>query len=104
MLDVPWWYSTTAHPGQPAKRGEKADRYEPVLNESYQVLAEHNGTVILPSRPREPKDKLKAENGVLIVARWLLARIRNETCHTLRGQNNRLRELLADLNNRPMKG
>lgn len=83
---------------------KKADRYEPVLNESYQALAEHYGTVILPARPRKPKDKPKAENGVLIVERWLLARIRNETFHTLRGLNNRLRELLADLNNRPMKG
>lgn len=83
---------------------KKADRYDPVLNESYQALAEHYGTVILPARPRKPKDKPKAENGVLIVERWLLARIRNETFHTLRGLNNRLRELLADLNNRPMKG
>lgn len=83
---------------------KKADRYEPVLNECYQALAEHYGTVILPARPRKPKDKPKAENGVLIVERWLLARIRNETFHTLRGLNNRLRELLADLNNRPIKG
>ena len=55
-------------------------------------------------RPRKPKDKPKAENGVLIVERWLLARIRNETFHTLRALNARLRELLTDMNNRPMKG
>ncbi|EFI5906697.1 hypothetical protein GW211_28250, partial [Escherichia coli] len=40
----------------------------------------------------------------LIVERWLLARIRNETFHTLRALNARLRELLTDMNNRPMKG
>lgn len=57
---------------------KKADRYEPVINDSYQALAEHYGTVIIPARPRKPKDKPKAENGVLIVERWLLARIRNE--------------------------
>ncbi len=41
---------------------------------------------------------------MLIVERWLLARIRNETFHTLRALNIRLRELLNELNNRPMKG
>lgn len=83
---------------------KKADRYEPEINASYQALAEHFGTVILPARPRKPKDKPKAENGVLIVERWLLARIRNETFYTLRSLNQRLHELLNDLNNRPMKG
>ncbi|EEU7751517.1 IS21 family transposase [Salmonella enterica] len=83
---------------------KKADRYEPVINDSYQALAEHYGTVIIPARPYMPKDKPKAENGVLIVERWLLARIRNETFYTLRALNTRLRELLTDMNNRPMKG
>lgn len=40
---------------------------------------------------------------MLIVERWLLARIRNEAFHTLRALNIQLRELLTDLNNRPMK-
>lgn len=55
-------------------------------------------------RTYKPKDKPKAENGVLIVERWLLARIRNETFYTLRALNIRLRELLGELNKRPMKG
>ncbi|MGS2958502.1 DUF484 family protein, partial [Escherichia coli] len=42
---------------------KKAERYEPVINDSYQALAEHYGTVIFPARPRKPKDKPKAENG-----------------------------------------
>ncbi|EHR9219904.1 IS21 family transposase, partial [Escherichia coli] len=83
---------------------KKADRYEPVINDSYQALAEHYGTVIIPARPRKPEDKPKAENGVFIVERWLLARIRNETFHTLRALNARLRGLLTDMNNRSMKG
>lgn len=83
---------------------KKADRYKPVINESYLAMAEHYGTVIIPARPYKPKDKAKAENGVLIVERWLLARIRNETFHTLRALNIRLRELLSELNNSPMKG
>lgn len=77
------------------------DRYEPVINDSYQTLAEYYGTIIIPARPYKPKDKPKAENGVLIVERWLLARIRNETFYTLRSLNTHLRELLTDMNNRP---
>ena len=42
---------------------KKTDRYEPVINDSYLALAEHYGTVIIPARPRKPKDKPKAENG-----------------------------------------
>ncbi len=60
----------------------------------------------LSSRPDHANLKInqKQKNGVLIVERWLLARIRNETFHTLRALNARLRELLTDMNNRPMKG
>lgn len=82
----------------------KADRYEPVINDSYQSLASHYSTVVMPARPYKPKDKAKVENGVLLVERWLLARIRNETFHTMHALNVRLRELMTELNNRPMKG
>lgn len=82
----------------------KADRYEPELNASYQQLAEHYKTVILPARPRRPRDKAKVEAGVLVVERWVLARIRNETFYTIAALNQRLRELCGILNRRPMKG
>ncbi|WP_240537330.1 hypothetical protein [Bradyrhizobium elkanii] len=32
-------------------------RYEPGVNRTYQELAEHYGTAILPARPRKPRDK-----------------------------------------------
>ena len=57
-----------------------------------------------PGPLRKSKDKPKAENSVLIVEKWLLARIRNGIFHTLRALNARLRELLADMNNRLMRG
>jgi transposase len=31
-------------------------RYEPGINRSYQDLATHYGTAILPARPRKPRD------------------------------------------------
>ena len=57
----------------------RAHRYEPELNPSYQDFAEHYGVAILPARVRKPRDKAKVESAVLIVERWILARLRNRT-------------------------
>ena len=38
-------------------------RYEPLLHRSYQELAEHYGTVIIPARIKKPRDKAKVEGG-----------------------------------------
>ena len=35
-------------------------RYEPGINRTYQELAEHYDTAILPTRPRKPRDKATA--------------------------------------------
>jgi transposase len=81
----------------------KPCRYDPDLNPSYQDLALHYGTAIIPARVRKPKDKAKAEVGVQIVERWILARLRNRTFFSLAEANAAIRELLTDLNNRPFK-
>jgi transposase len=47
-------------------------RYEPDLNLTYQDLAQHYGTAVIPTRVRKPKDKAKAEVGVQVVERWIL--------------------------------
>ena len=44
-------------------------RYEPVLHRSYQEMAAHYGTVILPARIKKPRDKAHVETGVQIVER-----------------------------------
>jgi len=81
----------------------KACRYEPVINESYQHLARHYKTVVIPARPYKPKDKAKAENAVLVVERWIMARLRHITFFTLADLNQHIRFLLDDLNSRPFK-
>jgi len=78
-------------------------RYEPDLNPTYQDLAQHYGTAVIPTRVRKPKDKAKAEVGVQVVERWILARLRNRTFFSLADLNQALRELLDELNTRPMK-
>jgi len=82
---------------------KKAHRYEPELNPSYQDFAEHYGVAILPARVRKPRDKAKVETGVLVVERWILARLRHRTFFSLGELNAAIRELLERLNSRPFK-
>ncbi|MGH8136470.1 MAG: IS21 family transposase [Steroidobacteraceae bacterium] len=81
----------------------KAHRYEPELNPAYQDLAEHYGVAVLPARVRRPRDKAKVESGVLVVERWILARLRNHTFFSLGELNAAIAELVVRLNTRPFK-
>lgn len=81
----------------------KACRYDPEINPTYQEMAAHYGTVILPARVRKPRDKAKVENGVQLVERWILAALRNHTFFSLSELNREIRRLLTILNARPFK-
>ena len=80
-----------------------ACRYEPTTQRTYHELARHYGTAILPARPGKPRDKAKAEVGVQVVQRWILARLRNEQFFSLEALNERIAELMDELNDRPMR-
>ena len=81
----------------------KACRYEPQLNRTYADLACHYGCAIVPARPYKPRDKAKVENAVLVVERWILARLRHQTFVGLAELNAAIRQLLHELNHRPFK-
>ena len=66
-------------------------------------MASFYGTAILPARPFRPKDKAAVESSVLLVQRWILARLRNRQFFSLEELNAAIRVLLIDLNNRPFK-
>lgn len=78
-------------------------RYEPGIQRTYGDMARHYGTVVVPARPYKARDKAKVEVGVLIVQRWILARLRNETFFSLAALNARIAELVEDLNSRAMR-
>ncbi len=80
-----------------------ACRYDPDLNPSYAEMLDYYGTAALPARPYKPKDKAKVENAVLVVERWIMARLRHETFYSLEDLNRRIKELLSSLNDRPFK-
>ena len=75
----------------------------PCCTASYRQLSAHYQTAIVPARPYKPKDKSKAEVGVQIVERWIMARLRHQTFFTLASLNQAIRFLLDDLNDRAFK-
>ena len=81
----------------------KADFYDPDINRSYFEWARHYGTTVIPARARKPKDKPKAESGVLQAERWILARLRKERFHDLCSLNIAMRDHLDWINGRVMK-
>ena len=78
--------------------------YEPLVNRTYADMASHYGTAVIPARPYKPRDKAKVEVGVQVVQRWILARLRNRRFFSLAELNQAIRELIIQLNDRPMRG
>ena len=78
-------------------------RYAPDLNPTYQDMAAHYGIAVIPARVRKPRDKAKAEAGVLLVERWILAALRKRTFFSLAALNEAIAQLLVRLNDRPFR-
>jgi len=81
----------------------RPDRYEPLVNRTVEEFAAHYGTVILPARPYRARDKAAAEAAVLLVQRWVLARLRHRRFFSLEELNAAVAELLVELNARAFK-
>ena len=82
----------------------KACLYEPQVNRTYAEMAAHYHTAVLPTRPQRPRDKAKVEAAVLIVERWILARLRHRRFYSLAELNAAIGELLHQLNEeRPIR-
>src|SRR5487761_2270945 len=103
MLEFYGSSPTILVPDNPRVGVTKADRYEPELQRSYEEMAGHFGIVVIPARPYRPKDKPKAELTVLLVCRWILARLRHQRFFSLEELNAAIRPLLVELNERPFQ-
>lgn len=77
--------------------------YDPEINPTYANLADHYGVTVLPARPYKPKDKAKAEQGVLLAERWIIAALRNRTFYSLGELIEAIWPLLDRLNDRVMR-
>jgi transposase len=77
--------------------------YEPDLNPTYRDLGEHYGVAIIPARPYRARDKAKAEVGVQVVQRWIVAALRKRKFFSLAEVNQAIAELLVRLNQRSFR-
>ncbi len=82
----------------------KACWYDPEVNPSYLELAQHYGTVVLPTRTAHPRDKAVVEVGVQVVERWVLAPLRKRRFFSLAEMNAAIREKVTEVNERPFRG
>jgi len=81
----------------------KPCRYEPLINQNYYDMASYYGSCVMPARVKKPKDKAKAEMGVCLVQRWILARLRKRMFFSLAELNAAIAELLIKPNDKPMQ-
>jgi transposase len=74
----------------------RADNFDPDINPDYAAMARHYKVAVFPTRAGKPKDKAKVENGVKIVQRWILARLRNRTFFSIDELNVAISKLLNE--------
>ena len=89
--------------GLRAKSRVLAPPREICKSDSFSDRAVHYATAVVPARPYRPKDKAKVEAGVLLVERWVLARLRHQRFFSLSELNRHIAELMQALNRRPFK-
>lgn len=81
----------------------KHTKSEIILNRTYQEMAEHYGTAIIPTRVRMPKDKATVEGTVGIISTFILAAIRNDKFFSLAELNEVIKKRLHDYNHKPFQ-
>ena len=74
-----------------------------IVNESYADLNSHYGIIVEPTRPRKPKDKALAEQGVQAIQRFILAKFRHHKFFSVDELNEAIAELLDGYNNKIIK-
>ena len=81
----------------------KHTRHEIVVNKTYQELAEHYRTAVIPARVRSPKDKATVEGNVGVISTWITAALRNQQFLSLWELNTAINSRLDEFNSRPFQ-
>ena len=80
-----------------------ANRYEPDVNATFQEMARHYQMAVVPARPYKPRDKAKAEAGVQLAERWIIARLRKQRFASLAEANVAIAHCVDVINHRGFK-
>ena len=83
---------------------KRANFHDPQLNRTYQEMACHYGTVILPARVKKPQDKASVENAVRIASRRIIACLRNMQILSFQDLQRHVRSALERVNSEPLAG
>lgn len=79
-------------------------KYEdPVINRSYQELADHYRTALLPARVLAPRDKAAVEGSVGNLTSHIIARLRNRKFFDIHTMNTAIRKELERFNEAPFQ-
>lgn len=81
----------------------KHGRSEVFLNRTYQEMAEHYNTAVIPARPASPKDKANVEGTVGVISTWIVAALRNQKFFSFDDLNSAIREKLVEFNSKPFQ-
>ena len=82
---------------------DRVDWYTPVINRSYQEMAEHYGTAVIPARIRKPKDKSSVEGTVGKLNTWIIAALRHWKFFSLQELNEAVLDKLDHFNRKPFQ-
>lgn len=78
-------------------------RYDTILNKSYQEMAEHYNTAIVPARVKRPRDKAHVEGSVRFAETWIIASVRDRKFFSIGEVREAVEEKLEELNGRTFK-
>jgi transposase len=81
----------------------RADNHEPVVDRDLLDLANHYGTVILPTRSSKPRDKAIVEKSVSLVYSYIFAPLRDIVFHSLHQLKQAVHKGLLEYNARPFQ-
>ena len=81
----------------------EACRYEPALHRTYQEMAGHYGTAIVPTRVRKPRDKARVESAVQLAQRAILAALRDTVFFSVGELNQAIAPRLEEINAQPFQ-
>ena len=82
---------------------DRNTREETVINKTYQEMAEHYGTAVLPARVKRARDKSTVEGTVKLATIWIIAVLRNERFYSLGELNSTIKEKLFIFNHKPFQ-